>query len=99
MFAADLAVDLGRRGIASDVVALTAGADGAPLPFPVLGRRPFDPSTLRAMRRASDSAGAVVAHGSRPLPACALALVASGVPFVYRSIGDPAVWSATTARR
>jgi glycosyltransferase involved in cell wall biosynthesis len=99
MFAADLALDLGRRGIASDVVALTAGGDGEPLPFPVLGRRPFDPSTLRALRRASGSAGAVVAHGSRTLPACGLALVGAGVPFVYRSIGDPAVWSATTARR
>jgi glycosyltransferase involved in cell wall biosynthesis len=99
MFAADLAVELGRTGIASDVVALTAGDDRAPLPFPVLGRRAFDPSTLRALRRASDSVGAVVAHGSRTLPACGLALAGSGVPFVYRSIGDPAVWSASVARR
>jgi glycosyltransferase involved in cell wall biosynthesis len=99
MFAADLAADLGHRGIASDVVALTAGDDGAPLPFPILGRRAFDPSTLHALRRASHSAGAVVAHGSRTLPACGVALAASGMPFVYRSIGDPAAWSATTARR
>jgi glycosyltransferase involved in cell wall biosynthesis len=99
MFAVDLAGELGRRGITTDVLALTAGDDGAPLPFPVLGRRALDPTTLRALRRASGSAGAVVAHGSRTLPACGLALAASGVPFVYRSIGDPAVWSATAARR
>jgi glycosyltransferase involved in cell wall biosynthesis len=99
MFAADLAVELERRELATDVLALTAGGDGAPLPFPVLGRRAFDPSTLRALRRASDGARVVVAHGSRTLPACALALAGSGVPFVYRSIGDPAAWSATAARR
>jgi glycosyltransferase involved in cell wall biosynthesis len=103
-FAVDLAAELERRGIGGPVVALAASPRGADSPdglVPGLGRRRLGPTTLVAIRRLASSTGAdlLVAHGSRTLPACALALVASGVPFVYRSIGDPRVWSSSGARR
>ena len=99
VFATDLVADLRTRGLSAEIVALTASPDGAPLSSPVLGPSPLAPSTLLALRRAAASAGAVVAHGSRTLPACAVALAATGVPFAYRSIGDPAVWSASASRQ
>jgi glycosyltransferase involved in cell wall biosynthesis len=105
-FAVDLAADLVGRGIDAEPLALAAagcdgdsGCDGAALAVPVLGPGARHPATLRALRRAGRGAGAVVAHGSRTLPACALALAGTGVPFVYRSIGDPRAWSATGWRR
>ena len=99
VFAADLAHDLVRRGISSDVVALRAGTERNPLPVRVLGRRELGPSTLLALRREAHRASAAVAHGSRTLPACAMALAATGVPFAYRSIGDPSAWSTRGVRR
>lgn len=42
---------------------------------------------------------AVVAHGSSTLPAVSASTVGLGVPFVYRSIGDPSAWIDTPARR
>jgi glycosyltransferase involved in cell wall biosynthesis len=99
MFATDLAHDLLGRGIGSDVVALTAGTERDPLPARVLGRRELGPSTLLALRREAAGSSAAVAHGSRTLPACAMALAASGVPFAYRSIGDPSAWSTRGVRR
>jgi glycosyltransferase involved in cell wall biosynthesis len=44
-------------------------------------------------------ADVIVAHGSSTLPAVALATPGTGVPFVYRSIGDPLAWVTTAARR
>ena len=93
VFATDLAHDMRRRGIASDVVALSAGTERDPLPVRVLGRSELGPATLLALRRAVAGSAAAVAHGSRTLPACAMALAATGVPFAYRSIGDPGAWS------
>ncbi|MEY2567256.1 MAG: hypothetical protein QOE35_1785 [Actinomycetota bacterium] len=40
-----------------------------------------------------------MAHGSTTLPAAAVATAGTGVPFVYRSIGDPAFWSTRIDRR
>jgi glycosyltransferase involved in cell wall biosynthesis len=102
-FAVDLAAVLERRGMAAPLVGLRAagvGGDGS-LPIETLGGRTLSPSTLLALRRvtAASSAGVVVAHGSRTLPACAVALLGTGVPFVYRSIGDPAAWSGRGWRR
>jgi glycosyltransferase involved in cell wall biosynthesis len=102
VFAVGLAAALAPQGVTGTVVALTPGAAGRPddqLPVPALGSRPIGPDTLRALRRAARSADVVVAHGSRTLDACALALAGSGRPFVYRSIGDPAAWSAAGVRR
>ena len=106
----DLAAELSPAGVSGRVVALTPGAGGVgdQLAVPALGRRPMGSETLRSLRRAarsgsgSASADVVVAHGSRTLDACAVALAGRGRssrPFVYRSIGDPAAWSAAGVRR
>ena len=88
-FAVDLAAALGARGVASEVAALAPGA-GDTLDVATLGPAGLAPATLRALRRRAAGAPAVVAHGSRTLPACALALAGRRTPVVYRSIGDPA---------
>jgi glycosyltransferase involved in cell wall biosynthesis len=51
---------------------------------------------LRSLVRRFDVA---VAHGSRSLPASAIALAGTDVPFVYKNIGDTAYWSASPLRR
>ena len=98
-FAVDLAEALTTRGVGSDVVALTPGGTGTTLDVPTLGDSALSPSTLRALRRRARTARLVVAHGSRTLPACALALVGHRAPLVYRSIGDPAAWAGSGLRR
>jgi glycosyltransferase involved in cell wall biosynthesis len=97
-FAVDLAAALGARGVASEVVALAPGA-GDTLDVATLGPAGLAPATLRALRRRAAGASAVVAHGSRTLPACALALAGRRTPVVYRSIGDPGAWAGGPVRR
>jgi glycosyltransferase involved in cell wall biosynthesis len=100
VFAADLVGALADQGHPGRLAALTAGPGGAnPLSAQVLGSAPFAPGTLRALRSAAGGASAVVAHGSKTLPAAALALAGSRTPFVYRSIGDPRAWSGSGLRR
>ena len=87
-----LARELQQLGADAQAVCL-APATGAPvLDLPVLGSKPLGPSTLRALRRGGRQCDVVIAFGSSTLPACALALTGTGVPFVYRSIGDPGAW-------
>ena len=90
-FALDLAADLAARGIDAPAVALAASGTADPLPVDAFG--------LRALRSEARGCDVVVAHGSRTLRACALALAGAGVPFVYRGIGDPRVWSSRGLRR
>jgi glycosyltransferase involved in cell wall biosynthesis len=97
-FAVDLAAALGARGVASEVAALAPGA-GDTLEVATLGPAGLAPATLRALRRRAAGAPAVVAHGSRTLPACALALAGRRTPVVYRSIGDPGAWAGGPVRR
>jgi glycosyltransferase involved in cell wall biosynthesis len=97
-FAVALGAELAARGHSVTTVALARGA-GSPLDVPVLGPRPLALPTLRALRRRAARADVVLAHGSRTLPACALALAGAGTPFVYRNIGDPTAWSGSGARR
>jgi glycosyltransferase involved in cell wall biosynthesis len=96
VFAVDLQEALHGRGYAIDTVAL---APGRGLDLSTLGDRPLAPRTLLALRRAARSASLVIAHGSTTLPASVLALVGRDVPFVYRNIGDPSYWAASTAHR
>ena len=99
VFAVDLATELSRRGLEVPLVALTGSDDASVLAVRPLGRRPYGPRTLRALRREARDVGSVVAHGSKTLPACALGLAATGLPLVYRSIGDPRAWSSHGLRR
>lgn len=87
-----LAQELSERGVDAEAVALAPGAGASLLDVPVLGRKPLDLSTLRALRTRALQFDVVIAYGSTSLPACAMALAGSGVPFVYRSIGDPSAW-------
>lgn len=98
VFALDLEAALGRRGLDVRTVALAPGSVGG-LPVETLGRRRLAWSTLRRLRAAGRDAAIVVAHGSTTLPACALALAGTGVPFIYRNIGDPLHWADTASRR
>jgi glycosyltransferase involved in cell wall biosynthesis len=88
--------ELGRHlqavGVDAEVVCLAPTVGSSVLDVRALGRRPLGLSTLRALRRSARTRDLVIAYGSSTLPGCALALVGSGVPFVYRSIGDPAAW-------
>jgi glycosyltransferase involved in cell wall biosynthesis len=90
-FARDLAADLTARGIDAPTVALARSGSADPLPVDAFG--------LRALRHRARAGDVVVAHGSRTLPACTLALAGTGVPFVYRGIGDPRLWSSRGLRR
>jgi glycosyltransferase involved in cell wall biosynthesis len=96
--AMDLAHALEGLGVAGDVVALTPGDVGG-LDIPVLGPTRFSSRTLTNLRRQSRRYSVVLAHGSSTLPAVAAATLGTGVPFVYRSIGDPRAWVTSAARR
>lgn len=86
-----LASELTALGVPTEVVALAPGRVGG-LEVPTLGAAPRALATLRALRRKAKGVDVVVAYGSTALPACVIALAGTRVPFVYRSIGDPARW-------
>lgn len=86
-----LALELAALGHTARAVALSPSTTGG-LAIECLGPSRLAWSTLRNLRAAASDYDVVVAYGSSTLPACAIALRGSGVPFVYRSIGDPTVW-------
>ena len=98
MAAVRLAAQRNATGGRSRVVALAPGTVGG-LDLPVCGARPVGAGTLRRVRAEIQQAGLVIAHGSTTLPVVAAATLGTGVPFVYRSIGDPSAWITTPARR
>jgi glycosyltransferase involved in cell wall biosynthesis len=99
VFATDLAAALERLGHDLQTVALAPGAGTVALDVEVLGERRLGAGTLRALRHRARAADVVVAHGSSTGPACRLALVGSGTPFVYRQISDSLFWAPTWARQ
>lgn len=98
VFATDLGAALVGRGRTVRNVALVSTGAGPTLDVPGLSHR-LGPATVSALRREVLRSGMVIAHGSRTLPACALAALGTDRPFVYRSIGDPAYWSSGPLRR
>lgn len=88
----DLTSALRDSGVAAEVVALAPGSGDRDLEISPLGARPLGLRTLRALRRRALETDVVIAYGSSTLTACAVALLGTNVPFVYRSIGDPARW-------
>ena len=96
--ALDLNMALEGLGENGSVVALAPGEVGG-VGIPTLGQTRFSARGLAELRRRSRHSAVVVAHGSSTLPAVAMATVRTGVPFVYRSIGDPREWVTTAARR
>lgn len=97
--AIDLHEALAKRGRVVRTVALAPGRATARLDVPVLGPSRFASRTLRTLRGEMLRANTVVACGSSTLPACTLAGTASGVPLIYRSIGDLPFWTQSVARR
>ena len=96
---ATLAAALTESGLAARVVALGPAVHGDGLDVEVLGRGGRSPQVWWRLRRLSRHSSVVVAYGSTTLPATALALLGSRVPWVYRSIGDPAHWAGGRLRR
>lgn len=88
-----LAAEMRRRGVDAEVVALAPGKAAVRLPLKSLGSRPKSLSTFRSLRSFARDFDVVVAYGSSSLPAAAISLIGSRVPFVYRSIGDPLQWA------
>ncbi|MEO6122945.1 MAG: glycosyltransferase family 4 protein [Ilumatobacteraceae bacterium] len=99
VFATDLAAGLVEIGADVETVALTRGTHGDLLDIDVLGPSRRSPATLRALRRSARQSDIVIAHGSATLFACAVALLGSRRPFVYRQISDPQHWAASLPRR
>lgn len=91
--------ELRKRDVRSETVALMPARHGLSMNVPVLGARLMTMSTVSRLRRRASGADVVVAHGSRTLPACALALAGTSIPFVYKNIGDTVFWSRTVGRR
>ena len=98
-FGYDLHRALRERGLRSEVRCLEPAEAEPRLPVAVFGKSRFSPTGLRALRRSAKQARVVVAHGSNTLLACGAGLVATGVPYVYTSIGDPRYWAGTSLRR
>ena len=97
--ACDLAEGMRRGGVVVDTVALTSGEHGDLLDVEALGPSRRSASTLASLRSRAREYDIAVAHGSSTLLACAIGLVGTGTPFVYRQISDPLFWAATPARR
>ncbi len=95
----ELSTQLVDLGLDARTVALCPGDPTSRLDVEILGASTLDVRTLRALRRCARGADVVVAYGSSTLSACVLALLGTGVPFVYRSIGDPARWVRGTFHR
>ena len=98
MFASDLHAAIEAQGWHVETVALGPGQYGG-LGWDALGPTRRHPTTLRRLRQRARAADVVIAHGSTTLPACAIALAGTGVPFVYRQISDSLFWAPTRARR
>jgi len=99
MFSVYLGDALAGLGHAVSTVALAPGSLPATLDVPVLDGNAIDRRALRLLRRQMAESDVTIAHGSSTLPACAIAGLGPGRPFVYRQISDPEVWSATPLRR
>ena len=98
VFATQLGGALAQRGWAVDTMALWPGqAPG--LDLVALATRRRDPRAIRQLRRQLEGVQLVVGHGSSTLPFATAAVVGTDTPFVYRSIGDPAFWGSSWARR
>jgi len=99
VYATDLQPGLEAEGCEVTTMALAPGEFNDALELDVLGPKGLSHKTLRELRRTAADFDVVVAHGSTCLPACAIALLGSGRPFVYRQISDPVFWAGTTGRR
>lgn len=99
LFAIELGRELDDFGWTVRTVALAPGRGTSLLELDALGKKPLAMSTLRALRREMRAASVTIAHGSRTLPATALASLGVRARVVYRNIGDPSHWISSWNRR
>jgi len=99
VFSIGLGSALADRGWKVATVALVPGRNGADLPAPAMGRRPYGADTLLRLRRRIARVSVVIGHGSSTLPACASAAVGSRSALIHRNLGEPGVWADTPRRR
>lgn len=95
-FTVDLAC---RLSCTTTIRALAPTSTGAPLPIEALGRSRFAPVTLKALRSLAAQHDVVVCHGGATLIPGAAAARSVGTPYVYRSVGDPAIWGDVALAR
>jgi glycosyltransferase involved in cell wall biosynthesis len=99
LFANKVRNELNGNGFAVDLWALEAGATERGLDVPVLsaqrvGQGRLDLRAMRHLRSMVKDVEVVVAFGGATLTTSALATRGTGVPLVYRQIGDPAFWGS-----
>lgn len=98
VFATELGQGLAQLDVPVSTVALSPATTVEQLDVDVLGERARSPKTAVHLRRRARGVPIVIAHGSATLPAAALGLWGTSVPFAYRSIGDIACWASDPAR-
>lgn len=99
IFAEALGRQLATEGHPVRLVALAGGSRPSGLGVDVLGPSRLSVRSLHRLRSELRGAGVVVGFGSSTLPALTIASAGTGVPFVYRSIGESAYWANTPGRR
>lgn len=99
LFANKIRNELHGDGFDVNLWALQAGATERGLDVPVLstqrlGQGRLDLRAMRRLRAMVKEAEVVAAFGGATLTTSALATMGTGVPLVYRQIGDPAFWGS-----
>ena len=93
-FAVELATHLREVGHQVTVLALVDAGVEEPLPVAIAGTARFDPAGFMRIVRAARAADMITSFGSTSLITGSAVARLTRKPFVYRNIGDPAVWGA-----
>src|SRR5437764_5024044 len=97
-FAVELSAAFEARGLHGAIRSVIDAGDQT-LPIEPLPGGRWSIRGLTELRRLACAADVDIAHGSKSLPAMAIALARGGSPFIYRGIGEPSYWSGTPTRR
>ncbi|GMU78162.1 MAG: glycosyl transferase [Acidimicrobiia bacterium] len=98
IFATQLQEAMHTRGHEVETIALAPGTVGG-LDIDVLDQRWPSAKVLGRLRRQMSRFDVTIAHGSSTGPACAMAGLGAGRPFVYRQVSDSYFWAPTPAKR
>lgn len=98
-FGVELAADLRGRGHEVEVIAVAQSATGPFHNVEIAGRHRADPAGFARIVREARDRDLLVSFGSVSLQVAAVAGAIARRPFVYRNIGDPAVWQTVRGAR